>query len=157
MAGTFCFYCWRKNIVLILISNRSAGSYFSQSEMLEEIFKLCMAPFCSFSAFSPCAKQPAGAAGLGSAPPAPLHSPVLGISQQHVGKWIPSLSYVRKMDPMPKVCQGSPAYTFSYESQWLRVRRAGSTCPLVLCGPLTSFLWINHLQILNLKCFGNVI
>lgn len=37
-AGTFCFYCRRKKIVLILISHRSAGSYLSQRKMLEEMF-----------------------------------------------------------------------------------------------------------------------
>ena len=45
--GTFCFYCWRKKIVLILISKGSAGSYFSQRKMLEEMFELRMTAFCS--------------------------------------------------------------------------------------------------------------
>lgn len=44
--GTFCFYCWRKKIVLILISHGSAGSYVSQRKMLEEMFKLRMTPLC---------------------------------------------------------------------------------------------------------------
>lgn len=35
---TFCFYCWRKKIALILISSGSAGSCFSQRKMLEEKF-----------------------------------------------------------------------------------------------------------------------
>lgn len=50
--GTFCFCCWRKKIVLILISHRSAGSYFSQRKMLEEMFKLRMTPLCG--AWFPC-------------------------------------------------------------------------------------------------------
>lgn len=46
-AGTFCFYCRRKKIVLILISSGSAGSDFSQRKMLEEMLTRRVTPFRS--------------------------------------------------------------------------------------------------------------
>lgn len=51
MRRTFCFYCWRKKIVLILISSGSAGSCFSRRKMLEEKFSsaqlLCAQLLCA--------------------------------------------------------------------------------------------------------------
>lgn len=109
-ARTFCFYCWRKKIVLILISNGSAGSYFSQRKMLEEMFKLHMTLFLQHNSSpfsSGCAKQLVVAAGAWVGVCPSRSSPFTSSRQLSAA--------VRKMVPIPKLCRESPAHTFSNE------------------------------------------
>lgn len=144
--GTFCFYCWRKKIVLILISNGSAGSCFSQRRMLEETFYLRLTPFCSgqfVCLLHLLCKAAGGCGGRVDAPGALTLLLAFGTSEQQLGKRFPSLSYVRKMGPIPELCWESPVYTFSPEKLGPRVRRAGSMCLLALCWTTSKFLWVN--------------
>lgn len=90
-AGTFCFYCWRKKIVLILISNGSAGSCFSQRKMLEEMFKRRVAPFRSARLLCLPARLGKAAGGPGAA---------LALLP-FTSSWHPPAA-VRKVVPIPK-------------------------------------------------------
>lgn len=92
---TFCFYCWRKKLILILISDGSAGSYFSQRKVLEEKFQLHMAPR---SVRFPCQKVDRGQ------PLADLTFHQFLAPLPLVRKWFAALSCVGKVlgAPAPK-------------------------------------------------------